>query len=75
MKAFVQFMASTAGRALRVVAGLGLIAFGLLGMEDSSGYITAAVGVVPLLTGLLDICVFGPLFGCPLSGNKVRSEA
>jgi len=28
---------------------------------------------VPLLAGASDVCLFAPLFSCPLSGAKVRA--
>jgi len=37
------------------------------------GIIVAVVGLVPLLAGLFDFCVFAPLFGAPMSGPKIRS--
>jgi len=73
MKAFVQFMASTTGRIVRIVAGVALIAWGLLGLGGTAGIVVAVVGVLPLLAGLLDFCVFAPVFGCPLSGPKIRA--
>ncbi len=75
---FASFMASPAGRILRVVAGLALIGGGLALVIPASntvlGVILAVVGLVPLLAGLFDFCVFAPLFGAPLSGAKVRER-
>ena len=73
MNPFCTFMASTAGRIIRIVAGIALIAWGLLGLGGTVGIIVAIVGAVPLLAGLFDFCVFAPLFGCPLSGPKIRA--
>lgn len=73
MKAFVRFMGSAAGRLLRIVTGGGVIAWGLLGIGGSDGNLVAAIGALPVLTGLLNICVVGPLFGAPLSGAKARA--
>lgn len=73
MSGFIKFMASTAGRVLRVVAGLAIIAWGILGMDGTSGYIVAGIGVIPILTGVVDICAFAPLFGMPLNGAKTRA--
>jgi hypothetical protein len=73
MNPFVTFMASGAGRLLRIVAGVALIAVGLLGMQDTAGIVVAVIGVVPLLAGLLDFCLFAPLFGAPLSGRRIRA--
>jgi hypothetical protein len=72
MNPFTRFMASTAGRITRVVAGLALIAVGLLLIGGTAGIIVAVVGAVPFLAGLFDFCVFAPLFGGPLSGPKIR---
>jgi len=73
MNPFVKFMASTTGRIVRIVAGLALIGWGLLGLGGTTGLIVAIVGLVPLAAGLFDFCVFAPLFGNPLSGRKLRS--
>lgn len=72
---FGQFMASGLGRAARIVAGLALIAGGLLAIGGTTGYIVAAVGLVPLLAGTFDKCVFSKLFGGPFSGDEIRACA
>jgi hypothetical protein len=72
--AFVNFMASSAGRMLRVVAGGLLIALGLLVVKDSAGIILAVVGLVPLLAGIFDVCVFAPLFGQSFYGPQIRQR-
>jgi hypothetical protein len=69
MNGFIGFMASTAGRVLRVVAGIALIIWGL----TSAGTVVAIIGVLPLLAGALDFCVLAPLFGYPMSGPKIRA--
>jgi uncharacterized membrane protein HdeD (DUF308 family) len=74
MNPFVAFMASSTGRLVRIVAGIALIAVGLLVLQDTTGIILAVVGLVPLLAGVFDFCVFAPLFGNPFSGSKIRSE-
>jgi len=66
-------MASPAGRITRIVAGIVLIALGLLVMHGTGGIIVAIVGLVPLVAGLFDFCVFAPLFGNPMSGPKIRA--
>lgn len=73
MNPFVSFMASTTGRLVRILAGIVLIAWGALGLSGTTGIIVAIVGVVPLLAGLFDFCIFARLFGCPLSGSKIRA--
>jgi hypothetical protein len=73
MNPFVTFMASTAGRLTRIVAGIALVVWGWFGLGGMTGTIVAIVGLVPLLAGLFDFCVFAPLFGAPLSGPQIRA--
>jgi hypothetical protein len=73
MNPFVSFMASTTGRLVRIVAGIALIAWGLLGLGGTLGIVVAVVGVLPLVAGLFDFCIFAPLFGNPLSGTRIRA--
>ena len=73
MNPFVKFMASPAGRIIRIVAGIVLVALGLLVIHGVGGIIVAIVGLVPLIAGLFDFCVFAPLFGAPMSGPKIRA--
>jgi len=73
MNPFVKFMASPAGRIVRIVAGIVLIAWGLLGIHGVGGIIVAVIGLVPLVAGLFDFCVFAPLFGAPMSGPRIRA--
>jgi type IV secretory pathway VirB2 component (pilin) len=73
MNPFVSFMASTTGRITRIVAGIALIAWGLMGIQGTAGFILAVVGLVPLVAGLFDFCVFAPLFGNPMSGPRIRT--
>ena len=73
MNPLIGFLASGAGRMLRIVAGVALIAVGLMALEGTVGLIVAAIGLVPLLAGIFDFCVFAPLFGAPFSGPRIRS--
>ena len=73
MNPFISFMASTAGRNVRIVAGFALLLWGRLGLSGMTALIVALIGVVPLFAGTLDFCVLGPLFGAPLSGSKIRA--
>jgi len=69
---FAQFMATPAGRVLRVVAGAGMIAGGI-SMDSNGGNALAVVGAVPLSAGLFDICWLSPIFGGPLKGKDIRA--
>ncbi|HUI89018.1 MAG TPA: DUF2892 domain-containing protein [Anaerolineales bacterium] len=73
MNPFVSFMASTAGRTVRIMVGIVLILWGWLGLSGAAGIIVAVIGLLPLMAGLFDFCVFAPLFGDPLSGAKIRA--
>ncbi len=73
MNPFISFLASSTGRLVRVVAGIALVAWGWLGIGGATGLLIAIVGLVPLLAGLFDFCVFAPLFGAPPSGPKIRA--
>jgi hypothetical protein len=71
--AFAKFMSSTVGRIVRIIAGLALIWLGFIAMGGTAGLIVGIIGIVPLAAGLLDVCLFAPLFGAPLSGKTIRA--
>lgn len=73
MNGLFQFLASSAGRWTRAIAGLALIVIGLWLVGGTWGWVLAIVGLVPLLAGLFDVCVFAPLFGLPFVGDRLRS--
>lgn len=66
---FVRFMSTTAGRAIRVVMGVALIATGIW-LASPAGWALAAFGLLPLVTGAADIC---PI--CPILSDGKRTEA
>jgi hypothetical protein len=70
--AFARFMSSTVGRAIRIIAGIILIILGLAVVHGAGGVIIAIVGLVPLVAGVLNFCVFAPLFGGPFRGKDVK---
>jgi len=71
---FAQFVNSPAGRIVRLVAGLGLIASGYVNRGGSSGTILMIVGLVPLAAGVFDWCLISALLGGPLSGARIRAS-
>ncbi len=73
MNPLVKFMASPAGRITRIIAGIVLITLGLLVVHGVSGIALIVVGLLPLVAGLFDFCVFAPLLGAPLSGKQIRA--
>lgn len=69
---FGQFMASNAGRAVRIAAGLALIVAAYF-WSDIPGYVVAGIGLVLLLAGAFDKCVLSWLFGGPFDGPTIRA--
>ncbi len=67
---FAEWMATPIGRGLRVVAGGVLIYVGLSVVQGVAGTILAVVGLLPIATGLLNICLIGPLLGAPMKGSS-----
>jgi Protein of unknown function (DUF2892) len=67
--AFAEWMATPLGRGLRVVFGGLLIYVGLNAIHGIAGTVVAVLGIVPIATGLLNICLLGPLLGAPLRGS------
>ncbi len=69
---FARFMSSAAGRLLRIVAGIVLIIVGLAVVHGTGGIILAIVGLVPLVAGIANVCVFAPLFGGPFFARDIK---
>jgi len=72
MNPVVVFLASNTGRIVRIIGGLALVVLGRFGLSGTASLVVMFIGVVPLLAGTFDFCVFAPLFGAPLSGPKIR---
>lgn len=66
---FIEFMASTTGRAVRAIAGLTLLLWGVFGGLTW----LSIIGAVVAAAGVFDFCLFAPLFKMPLSGKKIRN--
>ena len=73
MNDLFKFLASFNGRIARVVAGVVLVILGLL-IGGTVGWIIVIIGLVPLVAGALDVCVFAPLFGLAFRGADLRAE-
>jgi hypothetical protein len=69
---FARFMSSLAGRLIRIVAGIILIIVGLTVVHGTGGVILAIVGLVPLVAGIFNFCVFAPLFGGPFLPKDIK---
>ena len=72
---FARIMSSSFGRLLRVFAGIVLIVLGLGLVHGAGGIILAVVGLVPLVAGLFNYCVFAPLFGGPFLATELQPKA
>ena len=72
MKQLFEFLASIAGRFVRALLGLILIALGIWAVSGAWGWVLIVIGLVPLAAGVFDFCVFAPLFGLPFMGERLR---
>lgn len=72
MEGLFSFLAGSAGRVVRALAGVVLILVGLVVVGGLWGWVLAIVGLVPLAAGAFDFCVFAPLFGLPFVGERLR---
>ena len=71
--AFARFINSPTGRVVRIVSGVGLIAWGYAQRGTGIGLALMLVGLVPLAAGVFDWCIISALLGGPLGGADIRS--
>jgi len=71
---FAQFVNSPAGRVSRLVAGIGLIAWGYAQRDSGTGLVLMVAGLVPLAAGAFDWCLISALLGGPISGARIRQH-
>ena len=69
--AFARFMASPLGRGGRIVLGLILVASGIGIVGGERGSMLAIAGLLPLGLGIINGCIFGPLFRVPFRGSQL----
>ncbi len=74
MHGLFSFLASAAGRWTRIITGIALIAWGYFGFSGTTGIIVIIIGLVPLLAGVFDVCVFAPFFRLPFGGAALRKS-
>jgi hypothetical protein len=71
---FARFMSSPIGRVARGVVGAGLIGWGYLQLEGTTGIVLIVVGLVPLIAGVFNLCLVSALLGGPISGRRLSSD-
>lgn len=71
---FARFMSTPAGRILRVVAGIALVAVGLATQSVLWGVVLGLVGVVFIVAGAANVCFLAPLLRVPFQGRKLPVE-
>lgn len=69
---FINFMASQAGRAAKIVVGALLIVVAMAAWHGVVETVVVVLGGVLIAVGIFDVCLLAPLFGKPLSGKKIR---
>ena len=69
-RAFPRFVASTYGRSARIGLGLSIVGAGLLAVPWPWGVAFAAVGLLPLATGVFNLCPLAPLWGGHFLGAR-----
>lgn len=67
--AFARFMSQPVGRVIRAVAGLALIALGIV-IGGTAGIVVGIIGLAPLAAGVFNFCLVGPLVGGYFDGRK-----
>jgi len=66
-------MSSPAGRGIRIVAGVALVAVGLT-TGGVGGIVLALVGLVPLYAGVANVCMIAPIIRAPFRGKDVTAK-
>jgi len=74
MKAFPKFMASTAGRILRIVTGIIIITIAFYAAEGFGQLVLLVIGLVPFIEGMFDYFSLAALFGMSISGPEIRED-
>lgn len=70
-----RLLASRNGRVARFVMGGALLATGLLAVPKPAGTAIAAFGLVPIATGVFNLCPIAPLWGGHFFGSRYCGSA
>ena len=68
------FLNSSAGRLVRSVAGIGLIAWGYTLRGSPAGIVLLVLGLLLFVAGAFDLCLISALLGGPISGARIRKS-
>jgi hypothetical protein len=71
---FASFINSSAGRLVRILAGLALIGWGYTQRDSTAGIVLMVLGLVPLAAGVFNLCVISALLGGPIRGAQAGSS-
>ena len=74
MNSFFRFMVTRTGSIIRMMVGLILIVVGICWGQGTAGYIMVIIGLVPILAGIFDKCLFAALFKLPSDGSALRQK-
>jgi hypothetical protein len=74
MNSFFRFMVTRVGSIIRIMVGLIFIVVGICWGQGTVGYLMVIVGLVPLLAGIFDKCIFAALFKLPSDGSELRQK-
>jgi membrane-associated protease RseP (regulator of RpoE activity) len=72
---FELLMASGYGRLIRVAIGLTIITLALLLIDGIARYPVAALGLIPIAAGVLNLCPVAPLWGGHFLGSRYCGTA
>ena len=65
---FAQLMSTRGGRLTRIAAGIALVPVGLFGIGGGPGLAVALFALLPITTGVVNLCPISPFFGLPARG-------
>ena len=69
--AFARFINTSAGRVVRILAGVVLIGWGYIQLPEIVGIVLIVLGLVPLIAGIFHMCLISALLGGPISGARI----
>lgn len=71
---FARFMATPGGRLIRIILGIVIIWIGVVSAKPL-GFVLEVVGLIPIVAGVLNLCLIAPFIGAPLKGSDLDQSA